>query len=188
MRATAAASDFAVDPHSVAQGKASHDFRGDKDILRRLDKIAFRIAQKAEAFAGNFNDALAEFRFDLDLFAGFASALSGFSACRAGLIESLDSDISAGVIGVYGRRIWRFLGITGPKPLAAVTSSRESTARTRMALLRRSGLSFQRRRLVFVFFVHKLRWFAAGGGQRPKGLVSSSFSGRQLGQQFVGNI
>jgi hypothetical protein len=47
-----------------------------------------------------------------------------------------------------------------------------------MALLRRSGLSFQRRRLVFVFFVHKLRLFAAVGGQRPKGLVSSSFSGR----------
>src|SRR4029077_20030693 len=164
----------AVDPHAVAQGKASHNFRGDKDVLRRLHKIAFWIAQESEAFAGNFNNALAEFRFDLNLFAGFVSALSGFPACRAGLIESLDNDIGAGVIGVYGRRIWRFFGITGPEALAAVTPSRESAARARMALLRRGGLSFQRRRLataspscgglVFVFFVHKLRLFAAVGG------------------------
>ena len=56
----------------------------DKNILWRLDKIAFRIAQKTEAFAGNFDDAFAEFRFGLNLFAGFGSALSGFSAAVPG--------------------------------------------------------------------------------------------------------
>jgi len=66
------------------QKRSGVQFPGDKDILRRLDKIAFWIAQKAEPLAGDFNDAFAEFRFDLNLFAGFASALSGFSACRAG--------------------------------------------------------------------------------------------------------
>jgi len=93
---------FRRDPHPVAQSEAAYNFRGDKDILRRLDKIAFWIAQKAEPLAGDFNDAFAEFRFDLNLFAGFASAPQRFSACRARLIESLDSDISAGVIGVSG--------------------------------------------------------------------------------------
>ena len=34
------------------------------------------------------------------MLAGFAGALSGFSACRAGLIESLDGDI-------VRRRYWR---------------------------------------------------------------------------------
>ena len=101
LRTTAAAPDFAVDPHAVAQGKASHNFRGDKDILWRLDKIAFRIAQKPEPFAGDFNDALTEFRFGLNRFAGFATALSGFSASRGGLIERLDGDI--------GRRRYRRL-------------------------------------------------------------------------------
>ena len=78
MRATAAAPDFAVDPHAVAQSEAAHNFGRDKDVLRRLHKIAFWIAQKAEALAGDFNDALAKFRFALDGLAGFVTALSGF--------------------------------------------------------------------------------------------------------------
>jgi hypothetical protein len=36
-----------------------------------LHKIAFRIAQEAEPFAGNFNDTFAKFWFDLNRFAGF---------------------------------------------------------------------------------------------------------------------
>jgi hypothetical protein len=101
LRTTAAAPDFAIDPHAVAQGKASHNFRRDKDVLWGLDEIAFRIAQKTEPLAGDFNDALTEFRFALNELAGFATALGGFpGTSRGGLIECFDSDIGAGVIGV----------------------------------------------------------------------------------------
>src|SRR4029077_21123160 len=106
-------------------------------ILWRVHKIAFWIAQKAETVPRDFNDTFTKFRFALNLFAGFASALSGFSACCAGLIESLDSDISASLIGVCGRRIWGFFGIILPEAIAAVTPSGETTTRTRMGLLRR---------------------------------------------------
>src|SRR5262249_42275754 len=103
-----------------------------------------------------------------------------------GPIESLDGDICTGVIGVCRRRVGRFFGIVAPEALASVTPSRESTARAMMALLRQSGLGFQRRRLAtaspscgglfFVFFVHRLRLFAAVGGQRPnKSDISSKF-------------
>jgi hypothetical protein len=44
LRTTVAAPDFAVNPHAVAQSEAAHNFGSDKDVLRRLHKIAFRIA------------------------------------------------------------------------------------------------------------------------------------------------
>src|SRR5262249_34437674 len=90
LRATAAASNFAVDPHTVAQSEAAHDFGRDKDVLWRLYKIAFWISQKPEPLTGNFNDALTKFRFALNRLTGFAAALSGFSGR---LIKRLDGDI-----------------------------------------------------------------------------------------------
>src|SRR5262245_56590208 len=169
LRTTAAAPYFAVDPHAVTQSEAAHNFWRDKDVLRRLHKIPLWIAQKAEAFARDFNDALAKFRFALNWIAGFAATLSGFSGgSRSGLIERLDGNISAGIVGIRGGRIRRFFRLIAPKPITAVTPSRESAARTMMALLRRCGLSFQRRRLVFVFFVHKVEGlFAAVWGAAP---------------------
>ena len=62
LRAAIAAPDFAVNPHPVAQLKAPHDFRRDENILRRLDEVAFRVAEKTETFAGDFDDAVAKFR------------------------------------------------------------------------------------------------------------------------------
>ena len=62
LRTAIAAAGFAVNPHPVTQSKAAHDFRRDENILRRLHEIAFRIAQKSEAFAGNLDDAFAKFR------------------------------------------------------------------------------------------------------------------------------
>src|SRR5207247_2167676 len=53
-------------PHSIAQRKTSHDFRRHENILRRLDKIPLRIAQKTETLTGNLDDAFAEFRFGLE--------------------------------------------------------------------------------------------------------------------------
>ena len=67
LRATIAAPGFAMNPHAVAQRKAAHDFRRDKNILRRLNKIALRVAQKSKAFARNFDDAVAKFRFAFSL-------------------------------------------------------------------------------------------------------------------------
>ena len=71
MRTTAAAACLAVNPHAVAQGKTANDFRRDENILRCLNKIALRIAQEPEPLARNLNDAFAEFRFSLNLFAIF---------------------------------------------------------------------------------------------------------------------
>src|SRR4029450_11593705 len=94
---TAAAPDFAVDPHAVAQSEATHNFGSDKDVLRCLHKITFWIAQEPEAFPGDFNDALTKFRFALNRLAGFATALSGFPrASRGGLCQRL----------VNGRAYW----------------------------------------------------------------------------------
>src|SRR5207253_8493562 len=101
---TAAAPDFAIDPHAIAQSEPAYDLGSDKDVLRCLDKISFRIVQEAKPFAGNFNDAFAKFRFALNRFAGFDSAFSSLSAARrAVLIESLDGNLCNGVIGVCRR-------------------------------------------------------------------------------------
>ena len=75
MRAAIAAARFAVNPHAVAELKAPDDFRRDENILRRLNEVAFGVAQKAEAFAGNLDDAFAELRFAGRLLAVWAAAL-----------------------------------------------------------------------------------------------------------------
>src|SRR5438552_6017314 len=79
LRATAAAPGFTVNPQPVAQGETTHNFRSDEDVQWRLHKVALRITQEAEAFAGNFNDAFAKFRLSLNWFAGFDSALHCFA-------------------------------------------------------------------------------------------------------------
>jgi hypothetical protein len=89
-----------VNPHPVAQGEAAYNFRSDKNVLRRLHKIAFLIAQEPEAFAGNFNDAFAEFRLSLNLFDGLGRPLSRFPASRRGSLEGLDTDIRISGISV----------------------------------------------------------------------------------------
>src|SRR5207237_9665875 len=60
LRPAIAAAGFTVNPHPVTQGEAADDFRRDKNILRRLDEVAFRVAQKTETLAGNLDDAFAE--------------------------------------------------------------------------------------------------------------------------------
>ena len=62
LRPAIPAARLALNPHSVAQGEAPHDLGRDKNILRRLDEIAFRIAQETEALAGNLDDAFAKFQ------------------------------------------------------------------------------------------------------------------------------
>src|SRR5204863_1762610 len=124
-------------------------------------------------------------RFRLNGFADFDSALRGFQASYGRLVKSLNANFCAALVCVCGRSIGRSFGIIAPEPIASVTPSRKSTAWARVALLRRSGLSLQRRGvatarpfcsgLVFVFFVHKLRLFVRRGVRPNKSSVSSKF-------------
>ena len=82
MRAAIAAAGFAVNPHPVAELKAPHDFRGDENILRCLDEVAFRVAQETKAFAGNLDDAFAELRFAGRLFAVLRNCLESIALFR----------------------------------------------------------------------------------------------------------
>ena len=75
LRAAIAAAGLAVDPHSVAELEAPHDFRRDENVLWCLDEVAFRVAQKTKAFAGNLDDAFAVFRFARRLVAVRQTAL-----------------------------------------------------------------------------------------------------------------
>ena len=97
MRAAAAAPGLTVNPHPVAQSEAAHNFRSDKNVLRRLHKVALRIAQEPEAFARDFDDAFAEFRLSLNLFATFHNGLRGLAWLS---IKGLDISNRAGRIGI----------------------------------------------------------------------------------------
>ena len=57
LRAAIAAPGLAFDPLAVAQVVAAADFGGDEDVVRMLREAALRVAEKAEAFAGDFDDA-----------------------------------------------------------------------------------------------------------------------------------
>ena len=56
-----------INPHPIAQSKTTHDFRRHENIIRGLNEIAFRVAQKAETFARNLDDAVAQFWLALEL-------------------------------------------------------------------------------------------------------------------------
>ena len=51
LRAAVPAAGLAVNPHAVAQREAPNDFRRHKNIVRRLDEIPFRVAEKTKPFA-----------------------------------------------------------------------------------------------------------------------------------------
>ena len=82
--------------------KRRHDFRRDENVLRCLDEIAFRVAQKTKAFAGNLDDAFAVFWFARRLVAVRQTAL--------------------GAVGFLGRSVFarlaggeaRFRGVRAP--------------------------------------------------------------------------
>src|SRR5205823_4237187 len=86
LRSAAAAPGFTVNPHSVAQGETTHNFRGDENVLWRLHKVALRIAQEPEAFAGNFDDAFAKLRLGLNWFAVFGFSFNDLGSAGGGLI------------------------------------------------------------------------------------------------------
>ena len=64
---------------AIAQTETADNFRRDENILRCLHKVAFRVSQKTETLAGNFDDAFAELRLSRDLFADFDRALFSWS-------------------------------------------------------------------------------------------------------------
>src|SRR2546427_6868657 len=155
LRAATAATRFTVNPHPVAQGKATYNFRRDENVLRRLHKIALRIAEKTKAFSRDLDDAFAELRFALDLFARFGRAFqrfggNGIASCGAGSV------VSGGLVKIVAAIA---AVVITPAPIA--------TAPPMATLVGRSGRfgGFQRR-LVFVFFVHKLQRPIARRGKR----------------------
>jgi hypothetical protein len=75
LRAAAPAAGFTVNPHAIAQAKTAHNLGSYKNILRRLHEVTLRIAQESKTFARDFDDAFAEFRFGLNLFAPFGTGL-----------------------------------------------------------------------------------------------------------------
>src|SRR5439155_8535522 len=173
LRAAIAATRFAINPHAIAQGEATHDFRRHKNILRGLNKIAFGVTEKTKAFAGDLDDTFAKFGLALDLFARFGRAFQCFgsnrvAACRARRI------IPRLIVGLV-RIIVSAAIVVPPAAIAA--------APTRAALLRRSSRSgsFQRW-LFFVFFVHKLKRPIARRGKR-----TAKFSERKFLYQ-AGNL
>ena len=80
LRAATAAPGFTVNPHPITQGKTANDFGRDENVLRRLHEVALRVTQEPETLAGDFNDAFAEFRFSLNLFATFGSSLPSLAS------------------------------------------------------------------------------------------------------------
>src|SRR5581483_7806861 len=152
---------FAIDPHSVPQSKATNDLGSDENILRCLNKIAFRVAKKTETFSGNLNDALAELWFALDLVATFRSAFHGFGA--HGISTALAGHVVPGFVVVVVKII-----VTAA---IVVTAPAITAAAARTTLVGRSGRRFSfQRRLVLVFLVHKLQRRIARRSGRTAGI------------------
>src|SRR5207302_10196507 len=154
LRTAIAPSGFAINPHAVAQAKTAHDFGRDENVLRRLDKVSLGVSQETKTFAGNLDDAFAEFRLTLNLFAVFYCALGSFSRLS---IQRFNAWVPSRRIDSRRRMILRLIivlasDLIGPTP---ITSSWIMAAGTVLALFRCSRFSFQRSRLVLVFLVHK---------------------------------
>src|SRR5205085_367468 len=152
-----------------------------KNILRGLNEVAFRIAKETEAFARNLNDAFAEFR--LALLSAFRCAFHRFGS--NGIAATFASDVVTGFVV-------RLVEIVVAIPAVIVTPATVAAPPALAALLgwtRGSRLGFQRR-LVLVFFVHKLQRPIVRRSERTadSSAEGNYFSSWQLGQHFVGNI
>src|SRR5260370_25338199 len=69
---------LAINPHAVAQSKATDYIGRHENILRCLNEVSLRVPQESKTFARNFNDAFAEFRLALNLLAIFNGAFGSF--------------------------------------------------------------------------------------------------------------
>ena len=67
LRPAIAATRLPLNPHAIAQIEAANDFRRDEDVLRRLDEIAFRVAQEPKTLARDLDHAFTELRLALHL-------------------------------------------------------------------------------------------------------------------------
>jgi hypothetical protein len=100
LRAAAPAPGFTVNPHAIAQAETTHNLGSYKNILRRLHEVTLRIAQESKTLARDFDDAFAEFRFGLNLFAPFGTGLRPLAPTRGGPVKGLDLSNRAGRIGI----------------------------------------------------------------------------------------
>src|SRR6266404_5821142 len=71
LRSAAATPNLSLDPETIAKGVLSHYLRSNENILRRLNVVAFRVAQKAKAFARHLNQPFTINRLRLRLFDGY---------------------------------------------------------------------------------------------------------------------
>ena len=101
----------AIDPYTIAKTEIAHQFGSDKDIVRIGNKTFFALAQEAEAFRRNFDDALAGVRWPgLDRFAGLARfafgtiavalAVASASVAPAAIAAATASSTAAGGVAL----------------------------------------------------------------------------------------
>src|SRR5436190_2170996 len=189
MRTAVSEPGLTVNPHPIAQSKTTHDFRRHENIIRGLNEIAFRVAQKAETLAGNLDDAVAELwlALELTIFGG----IGGLILIGTLLVISRTCfGPGASPASVYIRHnlICRAIEIATllvlrASPARAIVPSLESPAGTPGTF--RHRVCFQRS-LVISFFAHNYRddLGPAEAEHCPLGV----FLCRQPGQHLVGNI
>jgi hypothetical protein len=149
-----------VNPHPIPQSEATDDFRCNKNVLRGLNEIALRVPQESKSFARNFDDAVAELWFALQLAILRRAAITGIALGAARLTAPLVAfpafDVgTARSIGFFDsvRRSVQVATLSlRTTPTRAIMAAGESPARTPWAF--RSRVGFQRS-LVISFFAHK---------------------------------
>src|SRR5438067_11791986 len=78
-----------MNPHPITQSEATDNFRRHKNVLRGLHEIALRVPQESKTLARDFDDAVAEFRFALDLTVRGRTTIAEIALGAARLIGSL---------------------------------------------------------------------------------------------------
>ena len=147
LRTAVAASRQTFHPLAVAQIEGAAQFGSDKDVVGMLGKGALGIAEKTEAFAGNFHDALgvADFilarrlfrlrRFDRHRFKLWFLALARTMAPGTASVRRRRLPLRHFTAQVWLRRVARD---PGARPLRAETAERELGPRSMLPIRRRA--------------------------------------------------
>jgi hypothetical protein len=177
-----------VNPHPIAQAKATDNFRRHKNILRSLNKIAFPIPEEPEALARNFDNTVAELRFSLQLaiLRRVAEFVLGASSLTVALLHSLLAfDIGRASLFNSVRRSIQVATLSlRATPARAIMPPGKSSTGTTWTF--RRGVGF-RRSLVFGFFAHKFR-DDLNAAEAADCQSAAAFSRWQLRQQLVRDI
>ena len=128
--------------------EAPDDFGRDKNVVGCLDEIAFRIAQKTKAFAGNLDDSFAVFRFARAARSPFCDCperaprssvgLASFSAEIVGNIGKLRR-VLAPAFGLVAKDLPREIGPVAWRPLGPAGLVETAVVRAHESLRRPDG-------------------------------------------------